>query len=60
MLRLAKREIKSSSLSLELPSSSDVVYLGVALEYTVGTLDQGYPLLQYEDTVPVRRSLATR
>jgi hypothetical protein len=28
MLRLAKREIKSSSLSLELPSSLDVVYLG--------------------------------
>jgi hypothetical protein len=27
---------------------------------TVGTLNQGYPLLQYEDTVPVRRSLATR
>jgi hypothetical protein len=26
----------------------------------VGTLKQGYPLLQYEDTVPVRRSLATR
>jgi hypothetical protein len=26
----------------------------------VGTLNQGYPLLQYEDTVPVRRSLATR
>jgi hypothetical protein len=34
MLRLAKRENKSSSLSLELPSSSDVVYLGVALECT--------------------------
>jgi hypothetical protein len=28
MLRLANREIKSSSLSLELPSSLDVVYLG--------------------------------
>jgi hypothetical protein len=28
MLRLAKRESKSSSLSLELPSSLDVVYLG--------------------------------
>jgi hypothetical protein len=26
----------------------------------VGTLNQGYPLLQYEDTVPVRRSLATQ
>jgi hypothetical protein len=34
MVRLAKREIKSSSLSLELPSSLDVVYLGVALECT--------------------------
>jgi hypothetical protein len=34
MLKLAKREIKSSSLSLELPSSLDVVYLGVALECT--------------------------
>jgi hypothetical protein len=34
MLRLAKREIKSSSSSLELPSSLDVVYLGVALECT--------------------------
>jgi hypothetical protein len=27
---------------------------------TVGTLNQGYPLLQHEDAVPVRRSLATR
>jgi hypothetical protein len=27
---------------------------------TVGTLNQGYPLLQYEGTVPVRRSLAAR
>jgi hypothetical protein len=27
---------------------------------TVGTLKQGYPLLQYEDAVSVRRSLATR
>jgi hypothetical protein len=35
MVRLAKREIKSSLLlSLELPSSSDVVYLGVSLECT--------------------------
>jgi hypothetical protein len=29
-------------------------------EATVGTLNQGYPLLQYEGTVPVRRSLAAR
>jgi hypothetical protein len=27
---------------------------------TVGTLNQGYPLLQYEDAVPVRRTLAAR
>jgi hypothetical protein len=27
---------------------------------TVGTLNQGYPLLQYEYAVPVRRSLAAR
>jgi hypothetical protein len=27
---------------------------------TVGTLKQGYPLLQYEHAVPVRRPLATR
>jgi hypothetical protein len=27
---------------------------------TVGTLNQWYPLLQYEGTVPVRRSLAAR
>jgi hypothetical protein len=27
---------------------------------TVGTLNQGYPLLQYKDAVPVRRSLAAR
>jgi hypothetical protein len=27
---------------------------------TIGTLHQGYPLLQYEDAVPVRRSLAAR
>jgi hypothetical protein len=34
MLRLAKRVSKSSSFSLEPPSSLDVVYLGVALECT--------------------------
>jgi hypothetical protein len=27
---------------------------------TVGTLNQGYPLLQYEDTVPARLSLVAR
>jgi hypothetical protein len=27
---------------------------------TVGTLNQGYPLLQYEDTVLARLSLVTR
>jgi hypothetical protein len=27
---------------------------------TVGTLNQGYPLLRYEDAVPIRHSLATR
>jgi hypothetical protein len=27
---------------------------------TVGTLNQGYPLLRYEDAVPIRRSRATR
>jgi hypothetical protein len=27
---------------------------------TVGTLNQGYPLLQYEDAVPIRCSLAER
>jgi hypothetical protein len=27
---------------------------------TIGTLNQGYPLLQYEGAVPVRRSLAAR
>jgi hypothetical protein len=27
---------------------------------SVGTLNQGYPLLRYEDTVPIRRSLAIR
>jgi hypothetical protein len=25
---------------------------------TIGTLNQGYPLLQYEDTIPVQLSLA--
>jgi hypothetical protein len=25
---------------------------------TIGTLNQGYPLLQYEDAVPIRCSLA--
>jgi hypothetical protein len=34
MLRLAKRVSKSSSSSLELPSSLDVVYLGLVLDYT--------------------------
>jgi hypothetical protein len=29
----------------------------VGLGATVGTLKQGYPLLQYEDTVPARLSL---
>jgi hypothetical protein len=27
---------------------------------TVGTLNQGYPLLQYEDTVPAHLSLVAR
>jgi hypothetical protein len=27
---------------------------------TVGTLNQKYPLLRYEDAMPIRRSLATR
>jgi hypothetical protein len=27
---------------------------------TVGTLNQGYPLLQYEDAVPIRRSIGER
>jgi hypothetical protein len=27
---------------------------------SVGTLNQGYPLLQYEDTTPVRLSLVAR
>jgi hypothetical protein len=31
-----------------------------SLKDRVGTLNQGYPLLQYEDVVPVRRSLATQ
>jgi hypothetical protein len=35
MLRLAKRVSKSFSFSLEVPSSLYVVYLGVALEYTL-------------------------
>jgi hypothetical protein len=34
MVRLEKREVKSTLSSLELPSSSDVVYLGVSLECT--------------------------
>jgi hypothetical protein len=34
------------------PVSSPKAGLGA----TVGTLNQGYPLLQYEDTVPVRLS----
>jgi hypothetical protein len=34
LVRLAKREVKSSLSSLELPSSSEVVYLGVSLECT--------------------------
>jgi hypothetical protein len=38
------------------PASSPEAGLGA----TVCTLNQGYPLLQYEDTVPVRCSLATR
>jgi hypothetical protein len=37
-VRFAKREDKSSSFSLELPSSSEVVYLELSLEYTVGHL----------------------
>jgi hypothetical protein len=34
--------------------------LRMVILVVVGTLNQGYPLLQYEDTVPVRRSLAAR
>jgi hypothetical protein len=34
MVRFAKREDKPSFFSIELPSSSEVVYLGVSLEYT--------------------------
>jgi hypothetical protein len=30
------------------------------LEGGVGTLNQGYPLLQHEDAAPMRRLLATR
>jgi hypothetical protein len=39
---------------------SNLPALKIVSTLTVGTLDQGYPLLQYEDAVPVRRSLATR
>jgi hypothetical protein len=39
-----------------LPARSSLNYVIEA----VGALNQGYPLLQYEDTVPVRRSLAAR
>jgi hypothetical protein len=39
-------------------------YCGVLImgqdKITVGTLNQGYPLLRYEGTVPVRQSLAAR
>jgi hypothetical protein len=35
MLRLAKIESKTSSLALELPSSLDVAYLGLALLCTI-------------------------
>jgi hypothetical protein len=42
LVRFAKREVKLSSLSLELPSSSEVVYLGVSLECTfVRKMDPG-------------------
>jgi hypothetical protein len=34
VVRFAKREDKSSFISLEIPSSSEVVYLGMSLEYT--------------------------
>jgi hypothetical protein len=33
---------------------------GETLKVTVGTLNQGYPLLQYEDWVPVRLSLVAQ
>jgi hypothetical protein len=42
------------------PTCKLVSYPKAGLGATVGTLNQGYPLLQYEDTVPVRRSLAAR
>jgi hypothetical protein len=32
----------------------------LSVEVPVGTLNQGYPLLQYEDTVPARLSLVAR
>jgi hypothetical protein len=42
------------------PTCRLVSSLEAGLGATVGTLNQGYPLLQYEDTVPVRRFLAAR
>jgi hypothetical protein len=34
-------------------------YREVHKKMVVGTLDQGYPLLQHEDTVPTQLSLVT-
>jgi hypothetical protein len=42
--------------------SADVVAVdeGGTLKGAIGTLNQGYPLLQYEGATPVRRLLVTR
>jgi hypothetical protein len=58
MLVLAT-DVRSSSI-LVLGGVVDLADYFCAWNETVGTLNQGYPLLQYEDTVPVPRSLAAR
>jgi hypothetical protein len=58
MFKLAKRARRSSSSSLELPSSLDVVYLVEALNFTFFFL-QSFPMRHLWPTLGKRRPLVT-
>jgi hypothetical protein len=54
------REQRSNRLSDSGPTYRLASSPEAGPEATVGTLNQGYPLLQHEDATPMRRLLATR
>jgi hypothetical protein len=57
---VGSRTTKFEVTVIKLRFSEDLCVGYKRTKVTVGTLNQGYPLLQYEDTVSVRRSLAAR